>query len=31
MTAAESLSGIGIAHLELREPPFTGTFGVGYL
>jgi N-ethylmaleimide reductase len=31
IAAAESLSGIGIAHLELREPPLTGTFGVGYL
>ena len=27
--AAEMLSSIGIAHLELREPPLTGTFGVG--
>jgi 2,4-dienoyl-CoA reductase-like NADH-dependent reductase (Old Yellow Enzyme family) len=27
--AAEMLSGIGIAHLELREPPLTGSFGVG--
>lgn len=31
IAAGESLSGIGIAHLELREPPLTGTFGVGYL
>ena len=29
--AAEMLSSIGIAHLELREPPVDGTFGVGYL
>jgi 2,4-dienoyl-CoA reductase-like NADH-dependent reductase (Old Yellow Enzyme family) len=29
--ALESLSAIGIAHLELREPPVNGTFGVGYL
>lgn len=27
--AAEALSRIGIAHLELREPPVTGTFGIG--
>ncbi|ULJ75809.1 alkene reductase [Rhizobium gallicum] len=27
--AAEALSKIGIAHLELREPPVNGTFGVG--
>ncbi|WP_208247789.1 alkene reductase (plasmid) [Rhizobium sp. T1470] len=27
--AAEALSSIGIAHLELREPPINGTFGVG--
>jgi N-ethylmaleimide reductase len=27
--AIEMLSSIGIAHLELREPPITGTFGVG--
>lgn len=27
--AAEAMSSIGIAHLELREPPTTGTFGVG--
>ncbi|WP_426122843.1 alkene reductase [Pararhizobium sp. PWRC1-1] len=27
--AAEALSNIGIAHLELREPPIDGTFGVG--
>jgi 2,4-dienoyl-CoA reductase-like NADH-dependent reductase (Old Yellow Enzyme family) len=26
--AARVLSDIGIAHLELREPPFNGTFGV---
>jgi 2,4-dienoyl-CoA reductase-like NADH-dependent reductase (Old Yellow Enzyme family) len=29
--AAEALSAIGIAHLELREPTLDGTFGVGYL
>jgi N-ethylmaleimide reductase len=29
VAAAEALSGIGIAHLELREPPIDGTFGVG--
>jgi len=29
IAAAEALSSIGIAHLELREPPLTGTFGVG--
>ncbi len=27
--AAEALSAIGIAHLELREPPMDGTFGQG--
>ncbi|MQX41803.1 alkene reductase [Sinorhizobium meliloti] len=27
--AVEALSSIGIAHLELREPPINGTFGVG--
>jgi len=27
--ALETLSAIGIAHLELREPPVDGTFGVG--
>ena len=27
--AAEALSAIGIAHLELREPPLDGTFGQG--
>ncbi|UWU24241.1 alkene reductase (plasmid) [Rhizobium sp. CB3060] len=27
--ALEMLSGIGIAHLELREPPVDGTFGIG--
>ncbi|MDU5780564.1 MAG: alkene reductase [Pantoea sp.] len=27
--ALETLSDIGIAHLELREPPIDGTFGVG--
>ncbi|MCP8690162.1 alkene reductase [Marinobacterium sedimentorum] len=27
--AAETLSAIGIAHLELREPPLDGTFGAG--
>ncbi len=26
---AETLSAIGIAHLELREPPLDGTFGAG--
>jgi 2,4-dienoyl-CoA reductase-like NADH-dependent reductase (Old Yellow Enzyme family) len=31
IAAAEELSSIGIAHLELREPPLDGTFGVGYL
>ncbi len=31
IAAAEALSAIGIAHLELREPPLDGTFGVGYL
>ncbi|RWL94068.1 alkene reductase [Mesorhizobium sp.] len=31
IAAAETLSAIGIAHLELREPPLNGTFGVGYL
>jgi 2,4-dienoyl-CoA reductase-like NADH-dependent reductase (Old Yellow Enzyme family) len=31
IAAAEALSSIGIAHLELREPPLGGTFGVGYL
>ncbi|WP_346771012.1 hypothetical protein [Bradyrhizobium sp. CW9] len=30
-SAAEVLSSIGIANLELREPPLDGTFGVGYL
>jgi len=29
--ALTALSAIGIAHVELREPPFDGTFGVGYL
>ena len=29
IAAAEALSLIGIAHLELREPPMDGTFGVG--
>ncbi|MBP0495172.1 alkene reductase [Pararoseomonas indoligenes] len=29
--ALEALSSIGIAHLELREPPVDGTFGVGHL
>ncbi|WP_420797567.1 hypothetical protein [Azospirillum doebereinerae] len=29
--ASEALSSIGIAHLELREPPLDGTFGIGYL
>ncbi|WP_312886432.1 hypothetical protein [Rhizobium laguerreae] len=29
IAAAEALSSIGIAHLELREPPITGTVGVG--
>ncbi|NLS08338.1 alkene reductase [Rhizobium sp. P32RR-XVIII] len=29
IAATEVLSSIGIAHLELREPPLTGTFGVG--
>lgn len=29
IAAAEALSAIGIAHLELREPPLNGTFGVG--
>ncbi|MGO8003115.1 alkene reductase [Rhizobium ruizarguesonis] len=29
IAAAEALSRIGIAHLELREPPLDGTFGVG--
>jgi N-ethylmaleimide reductase len=29
IAAAEALSEIGIAHLELREPPIDGTFGVG--
>jgi 2,4-dienoyl-CoA reductase-like NADH-dependent reductase (Old Yellow Enzyme family) len=29
IAAAEALSSIGIAHLELREPPLNGTFGVG--
>ncbi|SEJ81978.1 2,4-dienoyl-CoA reductase [Sphingobium sp. AP50] len=27
--ALETLSEIGIAHLELREPPIDGTFGIG--
>jgi 2,4-dienoyl-CoA reductase-like NADH-dependent reductase (Old Yellow Enzyme family) len=31
LAAAEMLSAIGIAHLELREPPLDGTFGAGYL
>ncbi|MGF6227796.1 N-ethylmaleimide reductase [Inquilinus ginsengisoli] len=31
IAAAEALSAIGIGHLELREPPLDGTFGVGYL
>ncbi|MCJ8142335.1 alkene reductase [Ancylobacter sp. A5.8] len=31
IAAAQALSTIGIAHLELREPPLDGTFGVGYL
>ncbi|MCW2239011.1 alkene reductase [Azospirillum canadense] len=30
IAAAEALSAIGIAHLELREPPLDGTCGVGY-
>lgn len=29
LEAIADLSSIGIAHLELREPPLTGTFGVG--
>jgi 2,4-dienoyl-CoA reductase-like NADH-dependent reductase (Old Yellow Enzyme family) len=29
VAAAQALSSIGIAHLELREPPLNGTFGVG--
>ena len=29
LEAISALSSIGIAHLELREPPPTGTFGVG--
>jgi 2,4-dienoyl-CoA reductase-like NADH-dependent reductase (Old Yellow Enzyme family) len=29
IAAAAALSSIGIAHLELREPPLDGTFGVG--
>lgn len=29
IAAAEALSAIGVAHLELREPPVNGTFGVG--
>jgi 2,4-dienoyl-CoA reductase-like NADH-dependent reductase (Old Yellow Enzyme family) len=29
--ALEALSAIGIAHVELREPPLDGTFGIGYL
>jgi 2,4-dienoyl-CoA reductase-like NADH-dependent reductase (Old Yellow Enzyme family) len=29
--ALTALSAIGVAHVELREPPFDGTFGVGYL
>lgn len=29
--ALEALSAIGIAHLELREPPLDGSFGIGYL
>lgn len=28
VAAAEALSSIGIAHLELREPPLDGSFGV---
>ena len=31
IAAAQVLSAIGIAHLELREPPLDGTFGAGYL
>jgi 2,4-dienoyl-CoA reductase-like NADH-dependent reductase (Old Yellow Enzyme family) len=31
IAAAAALSSIGIAHLELREPPLNGTFGVGYV
>lgn len=31
IAAAEVLSSIGIAHLELREPPLDGTFGKGYV
>ncbi|WP_207460423.1 alkene reductase [Azospirillum sp. SYSU D00513] len=31
IAAAQALSAIGIAHLELREPPLDGSFGVGYL
>lgn len=30
-SALEMLSSLGIAHLELREPPLDGSFGVGYL
>jgi N-ethylmaleimide reductase len=29
LAAAEAMSSIGIAHLELREPPLNGTFGKG--
>jgi 2,4-dienoyl-CoA reductase-like NADH-dependent reductase (Old Yellow Enzyme family) len=29
--AIKTLSDLGIAYLELREPPLDGTFGVGYL
>lgn len=29
LAAAEALSAIGIAHLELREPPLDGSFGQG--
>jgi 2,4-dienoyl-CoA reductase-like NADH-dependent reductase (Old Yellow Enzyme family) len=31
IAAAEALSTVGIAFLELREPPLNGSFGVGYL
>jgi 2,4-dienoyl-CoA reductase-like NADH-dependent reductase (Old Yellow Enzyme family) len=31
IAASQALSEIGIAYLELREPPIDGTFGVGYL
>lgn len=30
-SAMEALSAIGVAHVELREPPLDGSFGVGYL